>query len=444
MEERILSLIEEKDYKTLKSILKESDEADIAEALSDLSKSELAKVFRLISKDKAVDVFALLDVSVATELLEYLTDRETVSLIDDMPADDATDILEEMPANIVDKILKQCSKETRKDINKLLKYEEDSAGSIMTVEYPEIKSNLLISQAIKIIKEKKDEYETVTTCFVIDEKRRLVGSIQLTNLLFNDKNKSISDIVDPNIKYVYTNTDQEEVASDFQKYDITVMPVVDSEKRLVGIITIDDIMDVLEEEATEDMKKMAAIIPVDKPYDKTGVFETFKARIPWLLLLMVSATFTGKIIQSFEDKLATVTILTAFIPMLMDTGGNAGGQTSVSIIRALSLNDIEFKDIFKVVFKEFRVAILCSVVLGIANFIKMILIDNVGYLVALSVCVTLCLTIIIAKVIGCILPMVAKKLRFDPAVMASPFITTIVDACSLLVYFQIATLILGL
>lgn len=444
MEERILSLIEEKDYKTLKNILKESDEADIAEALSDLSKSELAKVFRLISKDKAVDVFALLDVSVATELIEYLSDRETVSLIDDMPADDATDILEEMPANIVDKILKLCSKETRKDINKLLKYEEDSAGSIMTVEYPEIKSNLSISDALKIIKNNKDEYETITTCFVIDEKRRLIGSIQLTDLLFNDKSEFIKDIVDTNIKYVFTNADQEEVASDFQKYDITVMPVVDSEERLVGIITIDDVMDVLEEEATEDMKKMAAIIPVDKPYDKTGVFETFKARIPWLLLLMVSATFTGKIIQSFEDKLATYTVLTAFIPMLMDTGGNAGGQTSVSIIRALSLNDIEFKDIFKVVFKEFRVAILCSVVLAIANFIKMITIDNVSYLVAASVCVTLCLTIIIAKVIGCILPMIAKKLKFDPAVMASPFITTIVDACSLLVYFQIATLFLGL
>lgn len=444
MEERILSLIEEKDYKQLKNILKESDEADIAEALSDLSKSELAKVFRLISKDKAVEVFTLLDVSVATELIEYLSDRETVSLIDDMPADDATDILEEMPANIVDKILKLCSKETRKDINKLLKYEEDSAGSIMTVEYPEIKSNLSISEALKIIKSNKDEYETITTCFVIDEKRRLIGSIQLTDLLFNDKNNFIKDIVDTNIKYVFTNADQEEVASDFQKYDITVMPVVDSEERLVGIITIDDVMDVVEEEATEDMKKMAAIIPVDKPYDKTGVFETFKARIPWLLLLMVSATFTGKIIQGFEEKLATYTILTAFIPMLMDTGGNAGGQTSVSIIRALSLNDIEFKDIFKVVFKEFRVAILCSVVLGIANFIKMITIDNVSYLVALSVCVTLCLTIIIAKVIGCILPMIAKKLKFDPAVMASPFITTIVDACSLLVYFQIATLILGL
>ncbi len=444
MEERILSLIEKKDYKALKKILNETEEADIAEALSDLSKSELAKVFRLINKDKAVDVFALLDVSVATELIEYLSDREMVSLIDDMPADDATDILEEMPANIVDKILKLCSKETRKDINKLLKYEEDSAGSIMTVEYPELKSSLSISEAIKIIKSKKDEYETIAICFVIDDSRRLIGSIQLTDLLFIDKNKLIKDIVDTNIKYVFTNTDQEEVAGYFQKYDITVMPVVDSEERLVGIITIDDVMDVIEAEATEDMKKMAAIIPIDKPYDKTSVFQTFKARIPWLLLLMVSATFTGKIIQSFEDKLATYTILTAFIPMLMDTGGNAGGQTSVSIIRALSLNDIEFKDIFKVVFKEFRVAILCSIVLGIANFAKMIIIDDVSYLVALSVCVTLCLTIIIAKVIGCILPMVAKKLGFDPAVMASPFITTIVDACSLLVYFQIATLILGL
>ena len=444
MEEEILSLIDKKDYKTLKKILKETNEADIAEALSDLSKSELAKVFRLINKDKAVDVFALLDVSVATELIEHLSDHEMVSLIDDMKADDATDILEEMPANIVDKILKLCSKETRKDINRLLKYKEDSAGSIMTVEYPELKSSLSISEAIDIIKSKKDEYETIAICFVIDDKRRLIGSIQLTDLLFSDKNKLIKDIVDTNIKYVFTNTDQEEVAGYFQKYDITVMPVVDSEKRLVGIITIDDVMDVIEEEATEDMKKMAAIIPIDKPYDKTSVFQTFKARIPWLLLLMVSATFTGKIIQSFEDKLATYTILTAFIPMLMDTGGNAGGQTSVSIIRALSLNDIEFKDIFKVVFKEFRVAILCSIVLSIANFLKMIFIDNVSYLVALSVCVTLCLTIIIAKVIGCILPMVAKKLGFDPAVMASPFITTIVDACSLLVYFQIATLILGL
>lgn len=444
MEERILSLIEDKNYRALKKIINEANEADIAEVLSDLKGHELAKVFRLISKDKAVLVFALLEVTVATELVELLSDKETVSLIDEMPRDDATDILEEMPANLVDKILKKCSPSTRKDINKLLKYEPDSAGSIMTVEYIEIKINKTIDEAIKSIRSKKEKYETISTCFIIDDKRHLVGSIQLTDLLFIDKNKMIDDIVDTDIRYVYTNTDQEEVADEFQKYDITVMPVVDSEKRLVGIITIDDVMDVLEAEATEDMKKMAAIIPDDKPYDKTGVFATFKSRIPWLLLLMVSATFTGKIIQSFEDKLATITILTAFIPMLMDTGGNAGGQTSVSIIRALSLNDIEFKDIFKVVFKEFRVAILCSIVLGIANFIKMLLIDQVSILVAASVCITLCLTIVIAKIIGCILPMIAKRIGFDPAVMASPFITTIVDACSLLIYFQIATLILGL
>jgi magnesium transporter len=444
MEERIINLIKEKDYKTLKNIINEMDEADIAEILGELNNQELAKVFRLINKDKAVDVFALLDVTVATELLNYLSDKESISLIDDMPADDATDILEEMPANLVDKILKQCSKETRKDINRLLKYNEDSAGSIMTVEYPEFKDNITIKEAIENLQENNDEYETISDCFIIDSKRRLIGSIQITDLLFNSKNKKIKDIVNTNIKYVYTNTDQEEVASSFQKYDVTVMPVVDSEKRLVGIITIDDVMDVIEEEATEDMNKMAAIIPSDKPYNKTGVFETFKSRIPWLLLLMVSATFTGKIIQSFEDKLATYTILTAFIPMLMDTGGNAGGQTSVSIIRALSLGDIEFKDLFKTIFKEFRVALICSIVLAIANFVKMLIIDQVSYLVALSVCITLCLTIIIAKTIGCILPMVAKKIGFDPAVMASPFITTIVDACSLLVYFQVATIILGL
>lgn len=444
MEERILSLIEDKDYKQLKTIINEANEADIAEVLYDLKGKELAKVFRLISKDKAVLVFALLEVTVATELIEFLSDKETVSLIDEMPADDATDILEEMPANLVDKILKKCSPSTRKDINKLLNYKPDSAGSIMTVEYPEIKINKTIEEAIKSLRSKKEEYETISTCFVIDDKRHLVGLIQLTDLLFNDKNKLITDIVDYDIIYVFTNTDQEEVADSFQKYDITVMPVVDSEERLVGIITIDDVMDVIEAEATEDMKKMAAIIHDDKPYDKTGVFATFKSRIPWLLLLMVSATFTGKIIQSFEDKLSTITILTAFIPMLMDTGGNAGGQTSVSIIRALSLNDIEFKDIFKAVFKEFRVAILCSIVLGLANLVKMLLIDRVSILVAVSVCITLCLTIIIAKIIGCILPMIAKRLGFDPAVMASPFITTIVDACSLLIYFQMATIILGL
>ena len=282
------------------------------------------------------------------------------------------------------------------------------------------------------------------TCFIINNQRVLVGKIDIVDLLFCEENCKISDIVNKDLIYVHTDTDQEIVASYFQKYDITIMPVVDSEKRLVGIITIDDVMDVVESEATEDMKKMAAIIPVDKPYDKTSVFELFKARIPWLLLLMISATFTGSIISSFESQLSKYTILTAFIPMIMDTGGNAGGQSSVSVIRAISLNDIKFKDFFKVIFKEFRVALLCSLILGVCNFFKMLLIDQVTTTVALVVCLTLMCTVLIAKIIGGSLPLIAKKIGFDPAVMASPFITTIVDACSLLVYFNIATLVLNI
>lgn len=444
MFEDVKSLIEKKNYKELKKLINKINDVDLAEILSELPINELAAVFRLIGKDKAVDVFAELDIDVASELLSFLSDREAVSLINEMPADDATDILEEMPANLVDKILKNCSEDTRKDINKLLNYKEDSAGSIMTVEYPQFKESMTVEQAIFKLKCEKDEYETINTCYVVDDKRVLVGSVQLEDLLFYDNNSLIKNICNKEVIFVHTLTDQEDVANTFQKYDITIMPVVDSEKRLVGIITIDDVLDVLEAEATEDMKKMAAIIPNNKPYSKIGVFEIFKARIPWLLLLMVSATFTGGIIQSFESQLSSYTILTAFIPMLMDTGGNAGGQASVSIIRALSLNDIKFKDIFKVLWKEIRIALLCSIVLAICNFIKMITIDQVSYLVALTVCITLCITVIIAKSIGCMLPMVAKRIGFDPAVMASPFITTIVDACSLIVYFQMASYILGL
>lgn len=444
MFEEVKNLVEDRNYKELKKLINRINDADLAEILSELSINELAKVFRLISKDKAVDVFAELDVDVASELLSFLSAREAVELIDEMPADDATDILEEMPANLVDKILKKCSASTRKDINKLLNYKEDSAGSIMTVEYPQFKESMTVDQAIFKLKKEKDEYETINTCYVVDNKRVLVGSVGLENLLFCDNKLLINDICNKEIIFVHTSTDQEEVAATFQKYDITIMPVVDSEKRLVGIITIDDVLDVLEEEATEDMKKMAAIIPNNKAYSKVGVFETFKARIPWLLLLMVSATFTGAIIQSFESQLASYTVLTAFIPMLMDTGGNAGGQASVSIIRALSLNDIKFKDIFKVLWKEVRIALVCSIVLALCNFVKMLLIDHVSSLVALTVCITLCITVVIAKSIGCMLPMLAKKIGFDPAVMASPFITTIVDACSLIVYFQIASYILGL
>ena len=444
MEERIRTLLEEKNYKILKVELSQMKNEDIAEIFSEFEALDIIKLFRLLKKDDAVEVFALFDPTVSTEMLNYLTDKEAVLLLEEMASDDAADILEEMPANIVDKLLKKCNEDTRKAVNKLLNYKEDSAGSLMTVEYAELKDDITVEAAIKQLKKRHDEYETIDNVFIMDSSRRLKGMVELKDLLFADKDAIIDSIAHPIEVYATTSMDQEEVANTFKKYDINIMPVVDSEKRLVGIITIDDVVDVLEEEATEDMKKMAAIIPVDKPYSKTGVFETVKARIPWLLLLMISATFTGAIITSFEEQLAAYTVLTAFIPMLMDTGGNAGGQSSVSIIRALSLNDIEFKDILGVWFKEFRVAFVCAVILAICNFAKLMLFDRVGVLVAAVVCLTLVVTVVIAKSIGSLLPIVAKKLGFDPAVMASPFITTIVDACSLLVYFQVASIILGI
>ena len=444
MEEKIRDLLESKNYKVLKVELSEMNNSDIAELFNDFETKEIISLFRLLKKDDAVEVFALLDPSISTDMLNYLSDKEAVTLIEERASDDAADVLEEMPANIVDKLLKKCNNDTRKDINKLLNYKEDSAGSLMTVEYAELKNDITIDTAIKSLKKRVDDYETIDNVFIVDNQRRLLGYVELKDLLFADRDESISSITQEIETYAITSMDQEEVANIFKKYDINVMPVVDLEKRLVGIITIDDVVDVLEEEATEDIKKMAAIIPIDKPYDKISTFEIFKSRIPWLLLLMVSATFTGGIISSFEDKLATCAVLTAFIPMIMDTGGNAGGQASVSIIRALSLNQIEFKDIFKVIFKEFRVAILCSIVLAACNFVKLLLIDRVKVMVAAAVCITLAITVIIAKFVGSILPMGAKKLGFDPAVMASPFITTIVDALALLVYFKVAVSILGL
>ena len=444
MEEKIRELLDSKNYKVLKVELAEMNNSDIAEILSEFETKEIVSLFRLLKKDDAVEVFALLDPSISTNMINYLSDKETVTLIEEMASDDAVDILEEMPANIVDKLLKKCNEDTRKDINKLLNYKEDSAGSLMTVEYAELKNDITVETAIKQLKKRVDDYETIDNVFIVDNQRRLTGYVELKDLLFADKDTLINAITQEIETYAITSMDQEEVAENFKKYDINVMPVVDFEKRLVGIITIDDVVDVLEEEATEDIKKMAAIIPIDKPYDMISTFEIFKSRIPWLLLLMVSATFTGGIISSFEDKLAACAVLTAFIPMIMDTGGNAGGQASVSIIRALSLNQIEFKDIFKVVFKEFRVAFLCSVVLALCNFGKLLIIDRVSVPVAAAVCITLAITVIIAKFVGSILPMGAKRLGFDPAVMASPFITTIVDALALLVYFKVAVSILGL
>lgn len=440
----VRDLLESKQYTTLRQTLADMNEADIAAVFEDLEASEQLKLFRILPKDMAADVFSYLDVENQQYIISSLSDKDAAGIIDNLMADDATDLIEEMPANVVKRILALASPETRRDINHLLRYPEDSAGSIMTVEYVDLKENLTVEQAINRIRKVGVDSETINICYVLDTRRKLVGTVALRYLLLMNPDDLIGDIMHENVISINTLMDQEEVARTFQKYDFTAMPVVDNESRLVGIITVDDVVDIMEKEATEDIEKMAAIVPTDKAYMRTGVFETFKKRIPWLLLLMISATFTGKIISSFEDALSVYVILTAFIPMLMDTGGNAGGQASVTIIRGLSLDEIEFADMFKVIFKETRVALLCGLTLAVCNFAKLMLIDRVGLPVAFVVCITLVFVVFIAKIVGCTLPMFAKKLGFDPAVMASPFITTIVDAISLLIYFRVATVLLGI
>ena len=445
MYEKIYNLIEQKDIVNLKLELLKLNEADIAEILDEIDDNEKRiRIFRLLPKTIAADVFADLDLDNQQNIITSLSMKEAGTILDNLFADDAVDLIEEMPANIVTKLLKNTTKETRADINFLLKYPINSAGSIMNTAYIDLKENITVNQAIEKIRKEKEDTETLNICFVLDKERKLKGAIFLKDLLFNKPETLIKDIMETKVLYVNTYDDQEEVANSFSKYDVNTMPVVDSENRMVGIITIDDIVDIMEQEATEDIEKMAAISPTDKPYMKTSVFETWKKRIPWLLLLMISATFTGKIIQTYEEALASYVILTSFIPMFMDTGGNAGGQASVTIIRGISLKEIEFKDILKIMWKEFRVAILTGITLAAANFIKLLVIDKVNMSIASVVCLTLIVTIIFAKIVGCTLPLLAKKVGFDPAVMASPFITTIVDALSLITYFQIATILLGL
>lgn len=445
MLERVKKLLEEKNYKKAKIELNELNSSDVAELLEDIEPKEIIKVFKLINKDKAADVFAYLPVEQETEIISLLSDKDAVSLIDEMYADDAADLLEEMPANVVRRLLKKCTTDTRNDINKLLNYPENSAGSIMTVEYAELKEELTIKQAIEKLRKEIEYYETINTCFVVNAERKLIGYIHLKDIICANESDLIKDIVQKDVISCKTTEDQEEATRKFQKYDLTAMPVVDSEDRMVGIITIDDIMDVLQEENTEDIAKMAAINPgSNKTYLKTGIFETWKSRIPWLMILMLSSTFTGKIIESYEQALTSYVILTAFMPMLMGSAGNAGGQASVTIIRSLSLGDIEFKDIGKVIWKELRVAILCGITLAIINMLKVIVIDRVSFEVAIVINLTLFVTIIISKFIGCTLPILVKKIHLDPAVMASPIITTIIDALSLIIYFQIATHLLSL
>lgn len=442
--EEIKKLLEAKQFKQLRELLSEMNIADIAEILDELDEEDMLKLFRIMPKDSAADVFSYLEVANQQFIITSLSDREAATIIDNLMADDATDFLEEMPANIVKKLLMNASAETRRDINHLLRYPEYSAGSIMTVEYIDLKESITVAQAIERIRKKGLDSETINICYVLDRERKLLGTVALRYLLLSRPEEKIGDIMHENVVSINTLMDQEEVASQFKKYDFTAMPVVDNENRMVGIITVDDIVDIIEEETTEDIEKMAAIMPSDKPYMYTGIVETYKKRIPWLLLLMVSAAFTGQVIKTFEDALSVCTVLTLFIPMLMDTGGNAGGQASVTVIRGLSLGEIEYSDVFSIIWKELRVALLCGGTLAIANFAKLMLFDQVGLNVAFVVCSTLVITVLMAKMIGCTLPILAKKIGFDPAVMASPFITTIVDALSLIVYFQIATHLLGL
>ncbi len=442
--EEVLELLATKQYTKLRQSLAELNEADVAALLEELNEEQLLRVFRILPKDLAADVFSYMEPENQQTVIKALSDRETANIINNLMADDATDLLEEMPANMVKKILANANAETRRDINHLLRYPEDSAGSIMTVEYVDLKENLTVEGAIARIREVGLDSETINVCYVLDAQRRLLGTVALRYLLLSDPQEKIGNIMHENVIALGTLMDQEAVADQFKKYDFTTMPVVDNENRLVGIITVDDIMDIMVEETTEDMEKMAAIVPSDKPYMRTGIFETFKKRIPWLLLLMVSATFTGAILTRFEDALSACAVLIAFIPMLMDTGGNAGGQASVTVIRGLSLGEIEYRDVPKVIFKEARVAVLCGVCLAAANFVKLLLLDKVGIMVAFVVCITLVAAVLMAMLVGCLLPIGAKRIGFDPAVMASPFITTIVDALSLLIYCSVARMLLGL
>lgn len=442
--EEIRDLLKKGQYTKLRQLIQELNNADMADYLEEMEESEVIKIFRILPKDMAADVFSYLEIDQQQSIITSLSDKDAARIIDNMMSDDAKELMEEMPANVVKRLIANTRPDTRQAINHLMRYPEDSAGSIMTVEYVDLKENQTVAEAIERIRKVGLDSETINICYVLDTKRTLVGTVALRYLLLSEPDAVIGEMMHKNVISLHTLMDQEEVARQFKKYEFTAMPVVDNEDRLVGIITVDDVVDILEEETTEDIEKMAAMTPSDKPYLKTSVFDTFKKRIPWLLLLMISATFTGGIITSFENALSRYVVLTAYIPMLMDTGGNAGGQASATIIRGLSLDEVEFSDWWIVVWREIRTAVLCGVVLAVCNFAKLMLFDQVGMSVAFVVCITMTLAVIVAKIVGSMLPMLAKKIGMDPAVMASPFITTIVDAISLLIYFRVATVVLGI
>ena len=444
MNEKILELLEAKKYSEIGALLKDMNPADAAVMLEELPEQKMPIVFRLLSKELAADTFAYMDGDAKEILVRGFSDKELDEVMEQLFLDDTVDMLEEMPANVVKRVLRHVDADTRKMINQVLNYPKDSAGSIMTMEYVDLKRSMTVEQAFERIRATGVEKETIYTCYVTDSRRKLEGIVTVKDLLLSPKSEVIRNIMETNVKFVSTHTDQELVARELSKYDFLAIPVVDAEERLVGIVTVDDALDVIQEEATEDIEKMAAITPTDRPYMKTSVFETWKKRIPWLLFLMISATFTSGIISSFEDALAASVILTSFIPMLMDTGGNAGSQSSTTVIRGLSLGEIRYGDVLKIVTKESFVSLMCGATLAVANFAKLMLIDRVSLLVAAVVCLTLVVVVLVSNIVGCTLPVLAKRVGFDPAVMASPLITTIVDAVALIIYFNIAKLLLGI
>ena len=442
--ENVLFFLKNNQLAKLKESLMEENPVDIAELFDDLTKEQSLKIFRILPKDTSAEVFSYLSSEKQQEIVENITDEEIRHIIDEMFIDDTVDFIEEMPANVVDKILQNTSPDTRKLINQFLKYPENSAGSVMTVEYVSLKSDMNIGQALNHIKKVGIDNETIDICYIIDNQRKLVGFISLKSLIFLDDILPLVDAMETNVISAITTDDQEFIASQFRKYDLTSMPVVDNEGRLVGIITIDDVVDVIDQENTEDFQKMAAMNPSDEEYLKESVFSLAKHRIIWLLVLMISATATGTIIRRYEEVLQSVVILAAFIPMLMDTGGNAGSQSSTLIIRGIALGEIQLKDIGKILWKEFRVSLIVGITLAAVNFLRIYYIDRAGLTISLVVCASLLFTVVIAKVVGGVLPIMAKAFKLDPAIMASPLITTIVDACALVVYFGLSTHFLNL
>lgn len=446
--EELNSLLEAKKYPEFMRRIDEINDIDAAEYLASLPPEHLLTAFRMLKKDVAADVFSFMDIEMQESIIAKMSDSEISMIIEDLFIDDAVDLLEELPAIMVKRILKISRPETRNLINKFLSYPENSAGSVMTAEFIDLHKEMTVAEAIDNIRRKGVDKETIYVAYVTNSSRVLEGIVSLKDLIFARPEALVGDIMETELICGHTLDDREDIAATITKYNILALPIVDKENRLVGIVTVDDAMDVIEEETTEDIEKMSAIVPGDKPYMRSGVFEIWKTRIPWLLLLMLSATFTGQIISSFESKLAAIPVLIAFIPMLMDTGGNSGGQASVTVIRGMATGEIEIRDILKIIWKEIRVALACGVVLSACNFVKILLVDNLifGNGVSLAanavVSLTLLTTVIVAKIVGCSLPILAKKVGFDPAVMASPLITTVVDAVSLLIYFAIASAVL--